>query len=336
MSTPSARIVVDGKDITSRLLDKSRRKVLVSLTVTDEAGIKSDSAELVVDNREGFPAPPVGALMEVWMGYEPSPKYMGQFRIDEWTKSGPPNTLTVSAKSAELTTEIKGHKTRSHHATTVGDIVRKIAGEHGLGVSVDSKIGARVVEHIDQQSESDLAFLSRLAKRNGAMFKLAGGKVLFAKKGARTTPSGAAKAARTLKPTDGVASWTMTKSERGGHKSVNCYWHDHDEGRRKKATAGSGKPVFRDKRIYRTEAEASAAAAAHLGDLHRGKADGSVDVVGDPTFFAEMTVTLSGFDPDADGTYTAKSVAHKFDSSGYTTSVALEVGEEDSEADSSP
>jgi uncharacterized protein len=333
LTTPTARIVVDGKDITSRLLDSDRKKVLVSLTVTDEAGIKSDCAELVIDNRETFAAPPVGALMEVWMGYEPTPAYMGKFRVDEWTKSGKPNVLTVSAKSAELTTEIKGAKTRSWHDTTIGGIVGKIAGEHGLGSAVDKGIGASAVEHIDQQSESDLSFLSRMATRNGAMFKLADGKILFAKKGAKTLPSGADKGERTVKLTDDVSSWTMTKSERGGHKSVICYWHDHDAGKRKTVTSGSGKPVYRDKRVYRTQVEAQAAADAQIGDLQRGKSDGSLDLVGDPTFFAEMAVTLSGFDPDVDGKYTAKSVAHKFDSSGYTTSVSLEAG--DSEADSS-
>jgi phage protein D len=51
--------------------------------------------------------------------------------------------LKVSAKSAELTTEIKGSKTRSWHDTTVKAIVGKIAGEHGLGTAIDAQVGAR-------------------------------------------------------------------------------------------------------------------------------------------------------------------------------------------------
>lgn len=333
MTEPTARIVIDGLDITTRLLDKSRKKILVSLTITDEAGIKSDTAELTIDNREGFPAPKKGALMEVWLGYEPTPVYMGKYRVDDWTKSGPPNILTVSAKAAELTTKIKGQKTRSWHDTTLGDIVKKIAGEHSLGVAVDSELSGRKVEHIDQQTESDLNFLSRLAKRNGALFKLADGKVLFAKKGSKTTPAGSAKPAKTVKPGD-VGSWSMTESERGGHKSVKCSWMDHKAGKRKTVTAGEGEPVHRDKRLYRTEAEAKAAAEAALGDLARGKRDGSLTMAGNPDFCAEMDVTLADFDPDVDGTYSAKSVSHTLDSSGYSTTVNLEAGE-DSEADSS-
>jgi hypothetical protein len=335
LSAPGIRVSIDGKDITSRLVDTSRKRVLVSLTVTDEAGLKSDSAELVIDNREGFPAPPVGSNMEVWLGYEPAPKYMGQFRIDEWTKGGPPNTLTVSAKSAEFTTQIKETKARSWDGMTIGSIIQQIAADHGLGTAVDPALAARAVEHIDQQTESDLNFLTRLARRNGATFKLAGGKIIFAKKGAKTLPSGAAKPAHTIKPADNVSDWSVTKSERGEHKSVICYWHDHDAGKRQKVTAGSGKPVHRDKRVYRTEAEAQAAAEAQLGDFARGKWSGSVTLVGNPDFFAESAVTLSGFDADVDGSFTVKSVTHRLDSSGYTTAVSFELGVEDSEADSS-
>jgi hypothetical protein len=323
-------VVLDGKDITPRLLDKEGKKRLVSLTVTDEAGVKSDAVELVIDNREGFPAPAKGAIMQVWLGYEPSPAYMGKFRVDEWTKSGPPNILTVSAKSAELTTEIKGHKTRSHHQTTVGAIVRKIAGEHGLGVMIDSEVAARPIDHVDQQSESDLNFLSRLARQNGAVFKLADGKVRFVKKG--KTASGSAKKAVTIKPGD-VSTWSVTESERGGFKCVKAQWHDHDAGKRKSVTSGSGKPVHRLKHVYRTEAEAKAAASSAMGDLKRGKRDGNLHMPGKPDLMAEADVTLSGFDSDADGTYTAKSVSHSFSSGGYTTEVTLEVGGDDADAD---
>lgn len=327
---PAARVVANGVDITTLLLDPSRKKILVSLTITDEAGVKADSLELVVDNREHFAIPPIGSEIEVWLGYEPAPERMGRYRLDHWSLSGPPNILTLSATSAELTTAIKETKSRSWHDTTLGAIVSKIAGEHSVGSAIDGELAARAVEHIDQQTESDLNFLSRLAKRNGAMFKLGDGKIIFAKKGAPTFPNGGAKPVRTIRPAD-VATWSVTESERGGHKSAAAQWHDHDAGKRKTVTVGEGKPVHRDKRLYRTEAEAQAAAEAILGDLRRGKREGSLEMAGSPHLFAESPVTLSGFHPDADGTYNAKSVTHAFTSSGYTTSVSLEVGGGDSE-----
>lgn len=324
MSTPTARVVINGRDITTQLLAPDQKRILVSLTVTDEAGIKSDSCNLVVDNRLGFAAPETGELMEVWMGYEPSPEYMGKFRVDEWEKGGPPSTLTISGKSAELTTAIKETKHNSWDNTTLANIVQTIAGRNGLSSVMDGVMAGRSVEHIDQHGESDLAFLSRLAERNGALFKLADGKVIFMKKGSKYLPSGKPKGNFTLTPKDNVVSWRLRKSVRGDHKSVKATWHDHKAGKRKSVTAGSGHPTHRDRRIHRTEAEAEARAAGKLDDLKRGEVDATIELGGTPGIFAEAFVTLSGFDPDVDGTYNSKTVTHTFDSGGYRTSVALE------------
>lgn len=322
---PAARIVANGQDITTRLLDDSEKRVLVSLTVTDEAGIKADGLELTIDNRDRFEVPPIGSEIEVWLGYEPAPVRMGLYRLDSWEMSGPPNVLTLSASSAELTTAIKGQKTRSWHDTTLGAIVRAIAGQHGLGVLIPDELAGRPMEHIDQQTESDLNFLSRLASRNGAVFKLADGKVLFTPKGASVTAAGEPKPDLTVVPAM-VASWSVTESERGGHQSVVCHWMDHHAGKRKSVTVGEGKPVRRDKRLYRTEEEARAAAQATLGDLRRGKRDATLEMAGNTDVFAESDLTMRGFHGNVDGRYGVKSVSHTFDSSGFRTSVSLEVG----------
>ena len=323
MTRPAARIVVEGKDKTSELINTAKGGPLSSITVTDEAGLISDRLELVIDNRDGFAAPDPGTVIQVWLGYEGSPlKNMGRYRVDEITFSGPPNILSVSAASAELTTAIKETKTRSWHEKTVGVIVGSIAGENGLGLAIDAEIGEHFIEHIDQHAESDMAFLSRLAKRHGATFKLADGKVLFAKAGSRSAPSGAAKKPTKLKPFD-VATWSVTRAQRSDHKSVICYWHDHDKGKRKAEKAGSGEPAHRDKRRYRTAAEAKASAEGQLAALRRWKLDGSCEGVGNPALYAEGIISLDGFGP-VDGQYLATTVTHTLDSSGYRTNVAFE------------
>ncbi len=331
--TPAARIVANGVDITTKLLDpKRQRAILASLTITDEAGIKSDTLELEVDNRPGldgavFAVPPVGSELEAWLGYEPAPVRMGRYRVDEWTKSGPRSVIRISAKSAELTTSIKSPKRRSWHDTTVGAIVDTIAGEHALGIAISPELAPRAIEHIDQQNESDVAFLTRLAGRHGATFKVAGGKLVFAAKGSREYPTGGAKPVTVIRPAD-VSTWSVTESERGGFHSVVTQWHDHNAGKRKSVTAGAGEPVYRERHVYSTEAEAKAAADARLGELKRGRREAQFEGVGNPALFAEGVVRLEGFDPDCDGDFFAKSVTHSFSGSGYTTSVTLETAAE--------
>lgn len=326
---PAARIVANGLDITTLLLgNEGRRAILASLTITDEAGIKSDMLELELDERESFGVPPIGSEIKVWLGYEPAPEFMGRYRLDEWSRSGPPNTLRLSAKSAELTTAIKASKVRSWHDTTIGDILTKIAGEHALGVAIDPGIARRAIEHIDQHNESDVAFLTRLAGRHGATFKVHDGKVLFVDEASRMFPTGAPKPIATIRPPD-VSSWSVTQSERGGHKSVVCQWHDHQAGKRKSVRAGSGEPAHREKHVYRTEAEARAAANAKLGSLTRGKREGQFDGVGNPDLFAGNVVRLEGFHPECDGDFFARTVTHHFSGAGYTTSATLETTAEE-------
>ena len=319
MSTPIARVILNGTDVTAKWWS-----VLASVSITDESCVKSDTCEIEIDNREGFSAPPINAKISIALGYEPLPVHMGEYIVDSWTKRGPPKVLTVSGKAAELAGKIKSHKIRSHHQTTVGAIVNKVAGDNGLTALVDSDLGNIPIDHIDQQNESDINFLTRLAKRSGAVFKLADGKVIFAAKGSKKFPSGKGKSAIVLTPSQ-VTSWQITSSERGGFKTASAHYMDRVAGRRKTATAGTpGGTHHREKRLYRTKEEAEAAAKANLGDLTRGKVSVSIEMPGDPLVFAECLVTLTGFDPDCDGTYLAKSVTHTFRKDGYTMSLSLE------------
>lgn len=319
---PAARVQINGRDVDTRFWSR-----LVSLTIQDEAGVKSDTCEIELDARVGgqgqFAPPPIDSEIRVWIGYEPAPVYKGRFKVESWTKRGPARTLSISAKAAEMTKEIKATKTRSFHDTTLGEIVRKIAGEHGLGVSMDSELAARKIDHIDQQTESDMGFLSRLAKRNGATFKPSDGKVVFALKGSPNMPAGGAKPVIVLTPPQ-LSDWTATRSERGGHKAVKAEFVDPVTRKRVTVEFGSGKPVHRDRKLYGSKSEAESAAKATLGDLTRGKMTAEINAPGMPELTAEAAVRLAVDDSDVDGEYLVKSVTHSFSASGYTTSASLE------------
>lgn len=322
---PAARILVNGKDL-FKLLEKNKGE-LISVTVNDEAGVVSDSVEIEIDNPAGNGAPPVGSEIQVWLGYEPEPKYMGRYKVNTWTKTGPLRTIRIVATAAELTTAIKAQKDRDFHEMTLGEIVEKIAGEHGLGVAMDAALAARPIEHIDQQDESDMAFLTRLAKRNGAIFKVGDGKIVFTAKGSRTLPSGKQKPRVAVKASD-VSSWEAHADERGGFRSAKATYYERDQGKRIAVTAGSGAPALRIRELYATEAEAKAAAEAKLGELTRGRLTVEINGPGNPDLFAEGLVGVVFGDSDVDGDYLAKGVRHSYSSSGFTTEATLEsVGE---------
>lgn len=331
MSTPAARLEIDGRDISTAvfgdLKNAGQGGVLVSLSISDQAGTTSDTLELELDDRESFKAPPKGAEIKVWLGYEPAPLYMGRFKVDEWTKSGGSagRTLRVSAKAAEMTGEIRARKSRSFDGKTVGEIANQIAGENGLTATIAPSIASQAVEHIDQQNESDLGFLSRLAGRVGAVFKLADGKIVMSERGSSQLPSGGEKPAISLTPVM-VSDWDATSADRGEYGSVACVYMDHDAGKRVTVTEGSGTPRHRDGRLYGSKAEAEAAAKAQKGDLSRGKVSFSTRGPGLPAVFAEAKIVAEGFDVDIDGEFLIKTVNHTLTSAGYTTSIDMEKG----------
>ena len=78
--TPIYSITVDGGDITAKVADR-----LISLRITDEAGIKSDTVSLTLDNRDNAVAVPRhGVIMKVSLGYaETDMIFMGAYTVDE-------------------------------------------------------------------------------------------------------------------------------------------------------------------------------------------------------------------------------------------------------------
>ncbi|MEH6836043.1 hypothetical protein [Falsihalocynthiibacter arcticus] len=106
-------ILADEVDITVLLADR-----LVRLTISDEAGLKSDTAQITIDDRDHILAlPATGARLDISFGFEETGLvYLGQFVVDEVTGSSFPNLIEVKAKAADMEGEIRAPKTRQRAA----------------------------------------------------------------------------------------------------------------------------------------------------------------------------------------------------------------------------
>lgn len=345
--TPAARIVLDGNDITANLIAAPfgmplesggrviagggigfGRTALLSLTITDNESKKSDSCQLEIDNRDYVPSPGKGSKLQVWLGFvETGINFMGTYSIDSWTKRGRPKIMTVSAKAAGLTTEIKAPKSRSYHDQTVKQIVEKVAGKNGLGSVIHNEVGSLKIGHIDQSNESDLNFLTRLAGRVGGNFKLANEKVIFNKAGSGQLPGGGEAPTFMLTET-GLVSWDCTGATRGDYNSVEAAYHNVQKGERQwvKSTSGgnAGGPKFRSRKLFKTEDEAKAHANATKSSLARGNKQFGATMPGRTEMFAGARVMAGGFDPDVDSLYSIKTVAHTLNNQGLSTRISCE------------
>src|ERR1017187_5726466 len=170
--TPTYQVSANGVDLTAKL--KTR---LISLTISDETGINSDSVEIEIDDRDGAVAiPPFGADLVVGIGYtETGIVAKGRFRVDEIETSGPDRRMLIRARSADTNAatsmpQIKAKTTKTWlwpdgHAMTIGDILQKIAADNQLMFSCRDATIATAIPASDQQTaESDINYLGREAR----------------------------------------------------------------------------------------------------------------------------------------------------------------------------
>ena len=163
---PAFMIVTsDGEDISMLLEDR-----LLSLEISDEAGIVSDSFRMVLDDRDNVIAMPASDVtLQIWLGYEENLLYdMGSYTVDEVELSDAPQTVTISGKSSNMVATLKSWKKRSwdkklNPSGTLGGIIRTVALEHKLEAAIAKEFEDIKIDHLDQTYESDMNMLTRLA-----------------------------------------------------------------------------------------------------------------------------------------------------------------------------
>lgn len=324
---PSFRAIVEGDDITAKIRDR-----LLSLRVTDQAGIQSDAIEFRLDNRpredgQYLKLPPSTREIRLWLGYKDEGlEPLGTYTVDEVGLSGPPDTMTIKAKAAKWMTAFKAPRSRSWHEVTIGTIVRTIAGEHEYRPRISVSLADVAVDHVDQTEESDAHFLTRLAVDHGAIAKPASGYLMFVTRGDAKLSSGKDSPAIAVAREDVVGPWSYLSKDRGKYDAVEAEWQDLAAAQLRVAKAGDGKLVYRLRHSYPDQAAALAAAKAKLTALQRGKAtlDG-LTLIGNPKIRAESPVELSGFHPDIPTRWIVTSVTHVLDGSGFRTEVDAEL-----------
>jgi phage protein D len=307
--TPEFKILADSQDITAKIRDR-----LMELRVTDEAGQDSDAVSIRLDDRDNLIAlPRKGAELQVYLGYKATGMaFLGRFVVDETQISGPPDTLTIRGRAADLRQGMKSPKTRSWDGVTLGALVKTIASEHGYKAAVAESLAGVSLGHVDQTEESDLHLLTRLAKPRGAIAKPAGGRLLFVPAGQGKSVTGKSLPSVSLTRGD-LSRWDVTFPDRGRYSSVTAEWHDvSGTGQPRTVTMGDGNPVYVLRGRFGSASEAAAAAKAKLASLDRGTGTLSATCGGDPRLAAEATLVLSGIRGGANGSWSLTHVTHVY------------------------
>jgi hypothetical protein len=335
----AVRVVVDGKDITPVLEGKvpqpngrPPRRRLVSLGISEKRGEEADQLDLVIDDTDGTVAlPPTGANIHVWLGWKqgsdvtPGLVDKGWFIVDEVAHGGPPDLITIRARSADFTSDLKTRREKSWHGTTLGTIVSDVAQHHGLTPRCAASLAGIAIKSKAQNRESDLAFLRRLGRERGAIAKIARGVLIFSPISAGVTATGKPIATVTIARRDGDAH-QYSRQKREDVPGVKATWHDRKSGKRQHFVAGKADGAKSLSRVYANEGDAQAAANAAQGRAGREPVSLSLTLaLGRPDIHPETKATITGYKAAINAvSWLVAEVTHTFGDRGYTTAIKFE------------
>lgn len=329
--SPAFRVTLpNGQDITPTLNPR-----LVSLTLTEARNNEADQLDLVLDDSDGkLKLPSKGQTLSLSIGWAGQTLVgKGSFEVTEIThtgSSGQADQLHINAKSADLGSTLRNRADRSYHATALGAIVQQIAARHSLSPRIDAALSAKPVAHIDQTGESDLAFLTRLAKRYDAVATIKQGRLLFLPIQGTKTSQGDSLPTLAIARADGDGHRYHT-SDRDHYTGVRAYWHNPGHAKRKGVLVGKKGSTKNLPDTYANQEDARAAAVAEWRRLQRGAATLELTLaLGRPTLCPQTPVTVSGYKPEICATrWQATHTTHTISDGGYTTRVELENADAD-------
>lgn len=328
------QLEVDGKDLTGIVSGQTSTggPRLLSLTLAEQLEGGADTLDITLANHDGAIAPVKrGVYLSLKLGWADGPDVTpglvdkGRFKVDQVTKEGPPDTLKITARSADLRGAGRKRRDKGWKGKTIGAIVQEVAAQLGYEPKVHPQLSGIVIGSVEQAAKSDLAFVHDLGRRYDAIATVKDGKLLFMPIGTDTTAGGKAIPALTLKRCDN-SRYTFTIADREENDGAEAQWRDRGAARRRTVKAGTAKNPKRIKRTFATEAEAKGVTAAEARRAARGQYTLSYDMaLGDAAVEPNRKVTVAGFDSEIDGVkWLVKTATHELGDGGFTTKLEME------------
>ena len=356
--TPQAELTIDGRRFGTQAMSR-----IISISLTDKRGFEADELTIELDDHDGTIAiPQTGSKITLKLGYkETGLVEKGEYLVSEFTASGSPDRLSITARAADLAEALAEQVEKSWHKQTLYQIIEAIAKKHKYEYIISKDYQNQKIEHIDQTNESDASFMSRLAEQYDAIATIKNGKLLFIPAGESQTASGQPILPTTITRASGD-SHSFTYSSSNSYQAVRAYYTDKKTGQKKevivnkdnaypnKKTTQQTKTVkgktFKAKKkendnqkvntegqkiktlrhLYATESGAWSGARGAFKKIQRGVAEFSITLaVGRPDLYPETPAVVQGFKPEIDAeAWLITEVSHKIDSGGYTASIQFE------------
>nr|DAQ81533.1 MAG TPA: tail protein [Caudoviricetes sp.] len=356
--TPAAELTIDGKRFGTQAMSR-----IISISLTDKRGFEADELTIELDDHDGTIAiPKTGSKITLKLGYQETGLVeKGEYLVSEFTASGSPDRLSITARAADLAEALAEQVEKSWHKQTLYQIIEAIAKKHKYEYIISKDYQNQKIEHIDQTNESDASFMSRLAEQYDAIATIKNGKLLFIPAGESQTASGQPILPTTITRASGD-SHSFTYSSSNSYQAVRAYYTDKKTGQKKEVIVNKdnaypnkkttqqtktvkgktfkakkkendnqkvnteGKKIKTLRHLYATESGAWSGARGAFKKIQRGVAEFSITLaVGRPDLYPETPAVVKGFKPEIDAeAWLITEVSHKIDSGGYTASIQFE------------
>ncbi len=324
---PAYQLIHKGKDITQNFVGR-----LISLELTENRNQDADELNLTLDDSDGLLALPRHQdKISVAIGWAGEPLvHKGVFLVDETAHSGTPDQLQLRARSQDVSSGLLSKREKSYHDTTLDAVVAFIAKANELEYRIDAALGAEQVKHLDQTGESDMNFLTRIAKDHDALLTIKNDLLLMMPIASGKSVNGTPLEQLTLTRVDGDQHH-FTQADRQGKAwtGTQAVYQDMEGAERKTVTAGEDGNRYELRSQFADKASAQKAANSEWQRLQRAGATLSYTLAwGRPNIHPEMTATLSGIKSSLDAViWVLNKVTHSIQGGGYTTALEMEVKE---------
>ena len=156
----------DGTDLAAKINPR-----FLELTLSEKRGGEADELSLTLHNHDGrIATPETGRVLSLALGWKvggPATGLVGKgrFKVDEVEESGPPDVITVRARSADLGGDYRKRRTQVWRETTVGTVLDTIAGRYGVESMIHPDLCGLAITVLEQHLKSDMAFVMELCDK---------------------------------------------------------------------------------------------------------------------------------------------------------------------------
>lgn len=301
---------------------------LSKISYTDKLEEESDSIDLTFDDvsklwqTSWFPQK--GDTLNVKMGFVGNLLDCGTFEIDEIEFDTPPDTLTIRALATSITKSLRTRNSKAFEKQTLIEIAQYFANKHSLKIVGNTTELQKIeIERKTQENQTDLGFLSAIAKEYGFVFSIRAGKLIFIditelEKTAAAlsfTPADLSKC--TLKDKTSQTYGNAVIAKRNARtNTVTKYKIEASENENEADTLVINGNIDNDE-------QAQARARGELKEKNKDKTTGSLSIEGNPQTVAGININLTGFGHFS-GKWHVTETRHTVDAQGgYTTDAAI-------------